>query len=94
MSKVLCFSTICGIIILMKKTEKEKEIHPSMIPITLADFMVSYNKNMPVTHPRASTALLVRFQQLYPSLFKNGNLWTLDQHRKKFFEWLPRNVSK
>ncbi len=70
----------------------EKEIHPSMIQITLSEFLVSYNKNMPATFPRASTALLLRFREVHPVLFKQGDLWSLDQHRKKFFEWLPRNV--
>ena len=87
----VAFFTDYGIIDDMKKLE-EKEIHPSMVRISLAEFLASYNKNMPVTFPRASTALLQRFREVHPVLFKQDGLWSLDQHRKKFFEWLPRNI--
>ena len=68
----------------------EKETHSSLIEITLAEFLASYNKNMPESFPRVTTALLLRFKELHPALFKKGDAWTLDQHRKKVFEWLPR----
>ena len=87
---LLIFWMIDGIIQTMKKPEKE--LHASLVQITLLDFLASYNKNMPPSYPRASAALLRRFQEVHPSLFKNGDLWTLDQHRKKFFEWLPQNL--
>ena len=70
----------------------EKETHPSLVPISLGEFLASYNKNMPDSFPRVTTAILLRFKELHPALFKNGELWTLDQHRKKVFEWLPRNA--
>ncbi|OGZ07438.1 MAG: hypothetical protein A3D65_06380 [Candidatus Lloydbacteria bacterium RIFCSPHIGHO2_02_FULL_50_13] len=69
-----------------------KEIHPSLLPLSTSEFMASYNKNMPENYPRASAVLLQKFQELHPSLFKHGNQWSLDLHRKKFFEWLPRNT--
>ncbi len=70
----------------------EKETHSSLIEITLAEFLTSYNKNMPESFPRVTTVLLLRFKELHPALFKNSDSWTLDQHRKKVFEWLPRNA--
>ncbi|MDO8572637.1 MAG: hypothetical protein Q7S11_02580 [bacterium] len=46
---------------------------------------------MPEGFPRASTALLKKFQSAHAMLFKNGDLWSLEQHRKKLMDWLPRN---
>ena len=74
---------------MLKKVEKD--LHTSLVQITLSEFMSSYNQNMPATFPRASTILLLKFKELHPALFKHGDLWTLDQHRKKVFEWLPSN---
>ena len=70
----------------------KKNIDTSIIQISLSEFMDSYNKHMPENYPRASTSSLVRFKALHPGLFRNGKFWSLDQHRKKFFEWLPRNL--
>ncbi len=67
------------------------KIKESEIQISLADFLKSYNQNMPASFPRASTALLRKFQGAHTALFKNGDRWSLDQHRKKFMDWLPRN---
>lgn len=67
------------------------ELKISEHPISQADFLKSYNKNMPPSFPRASTALLNRFKEEHASLFKHGDMWSLDQHRKKVIEWLPRN---
>lgn len=60
--------------------------------ITSAAFLVSYNENMPESFPRASLALLRKFKDEHPMLFKRDNLWSLDQHRKKLMDWLPRNT--
>lgn len=46
---------------------------------------------MPKTFPRASLALLEKFRAEHLTLFKNDNLWSLDLHRKKLIDWLPRN---
>lgn len=74
----------------MKKYEKE--LLESQSQISLSDFLASYNKNMPEGFPRASVPLLKKFQAAHSMLFKNGNLWSLEQHRKKFMDWLPRNL--
>ncbi len=60
-------------------------------PISLADFLKSYNKSIPEGFPRASTALLKRFKEMHSSLFKRGDSWSIDLHRKKILDWLPQN---
>lgn len=70
---------------------KQPEIKEYEMQISQSDFMKSYNQNMPVTYPRASVALLNRFREAHAVLFKHGDMWSLDQHRKKLMDWLPRN---
>ncbi|MDP2705137.1 MAG: hypothetical protein U1D31_03320 [Patescibacteria group bacterium] len=73
--------------------KREKELKPSEMQISLSAFLEFYNKNMPEGYPRASVELLKKFQSAHSMLFKHGNLWSLDQHRKKLIDWLPRNVN-
>jgi hypothetical protein len=54
----------------------------------LADFLASYNENLPLAFPRASVALLKEFKSAHTSLFPHGNEWSLDQHRRKVMDWL------
>jgi len=67
-------------------------IRPSEIRITAEDFLASYNKNMPDGFPQVSEELMAKFKEEHPMLFKRDNLWSLDQHRKKLIDWLPRNA--
>jgi hypothetical protein len=67
------------------------EIKEYEMQISIADFLKSYNQNMPMTFPRATLHLLKRFRDDHATLFKHGDLWSLDLHRKKLIEWLPRN---
>jgi spermidine/putrescine-binding protein len=78
-------------VVLSKAMKKPAEIDTSIIPITLNEFLESYNKNMPANFPRASVELLKKFKEEHSALFKNGNFWSLDQHRKKLMDWLPLN---
>lgn len=71
----------------MKKYGEELKI--SELQISLADFLKSYNKNLPTGFPKASTALLKSFRESHPLFFKHGDLWSLDEHRKKIIDWLP-----
>ncbi len=71
----------------MKKYSEELSI--SEMRISLADFLKSYNKNLPTGFPKASTALLKKFKETHPLFFKHGDLWSLDEHRKKIIDWLP-----
>jgi hypothetical protein len=75
----------------MKKHGEELKI--SQMQISLSDFLESYNRNMPINFPRASVSLLKKFQDSHTTLFKNGDLWSLDQHRKKLMDWLPLNAN-
>lgn len=71
----------------MKKYGAELKI--SELRTSLADFLKAYNKNIPSGFPRASTALLKEFKSTHPLFFKHGDLWSLDEHRKKIVDWLP-----
>lgn len=59
--------------------------------LSLADFLKSYNADLPSAFPPASTSILNEFKKSYPALFKDesNNAWSLDQHRKKVMDWLP-----
>ena len=69
-----------------------ERIVPNEAPLTKAEFMESYNKNMPEGYPRATLTLLEKFKEAHLSLFKGKSAWTLDQHRKRLFDWLPQNI--
>lgn len=71
----------------MKKYGEELAISEKRV--SLADFLKSYNKNLPTGFPKASTALLKKFKETHPLFFKHGDLWSLDEHRKKIIDWLP-----
>jgi hypothetical protein len=73
----------------MKKSPKEAGLNE--IALTTAEFLESYNKNMPESYPRASLDLLKKFKDAHESLFKSGDSWSLDQHRKRLIDWLPQN---
>jgi hypothetical protein len=73
----------------MKAPDLDKE--RSERKLTLADFLKTYNAGLPAGFPRASSALLREYQKRYASQFK-GDLWSLDQHRKKFMDWLPMHL--
>ena len=79
------------VLLVMKKYGKELRI--GQVQLSLLNFLESYNQNMPKDFPLASVTLLKKFKDAQPALFKNGDLWSLDQHRKKLIDWLPRNNS-
>ena len=60
--------------------------------LSLPDFLTSYNKDLPSSFPRATQPFLKEFKKAYPGLFKDDNTWSLDQHRKKFMDWLPQHI--
>jgi hypothetical protein len=76
----------------MKRNKEELEISQRLI--SLQEFLDSYNENIPVGFPIASVKNLKKFQETYPALFKNGEMWSVALHRKKMMDWLPgqRNV--
>jgi hypothetical protein len=76
-----------GIMAAMKKYGEELKI--SEMRTSLADFLKSYNKNIPQGFPKASAALLKEYKNTHPLFFKHDDLWSLDEHRKKIIDWLP-----
>jgi len=70
----------------MKK--KNDELKLNQIATPLSTFMESYNKGIPADFPRVSVKALKQFQVLHPALFKNGDEWSIDRHRKKLMDWL------
>lgn len=71
---------------MMKRNKEELEL--SQRPISLQEFLESYNQNIPADFPRASVKTLKKFQDKYSSLFKNGDMWSIALHRKKMMDWL------
>lgn len=71
--------------------KKDKAPRENEMQISIIDFLKSYNQNMPAAFPRASMAILEKFKEDNAGLFKHGDLWSLDQHRKKFMDWFWRN---
>jgi len=68
---------------------KNHELELNQTGTTLAIFMESYNKSIPVSFPHASVKALKQFQILHPLLFKHGDKWSIDRHRKRLMDWLP-----
>lgn len=56
---------------------------------TLADFLTLYNENLPVSFPRATSALLREFKDTHVEFFKATDQWSLNLHRKRVMDWLP-----
>ncbi len=56
---------------------------------TLAVFLEAYNKSVPESFPKATIKSVKAFQALHPTLFKSGNQWSIELHRKKLMDWLP-----
>jgi hypothetical protein len=76
----------------MKKSPRPTPI--SELPMTEAEFLTSYNQNMPESYPHVSLSIMQRFKEAHTNLFKGKGFWSLDQHRKRMIEWLPQNLQK
>ena len=74
--------------LIMIRRRKAEEIDLSQEQVTLAQFLESYNQNIPASFPHASVGTLKKFQTMYPMLFKNGDMWSVAQHRKRVIDWL------
>ena len=70
----------------MRQKNYELELNQTVTP--LLTFMESYNRSIPMGFPRASLAALKQFQVTHPLLFKRGNEWSIDKHRKRLMDWL------
>ena len=70
------------------KIDKKLEQDSNLVATSTSAFVEYYNKNIPESFPRASLEALHKFKAVYPSLFKGGDGWTIDLHRKKLMDWL------
>ena len=74
------------------RSERDKEQQRiNEAPVTLAAFLKGYNKNISTNFPRASVAMLKKFQETHPALFNGKDGWSIDKHRKKLIDWLSSN---
>ena len=64
----------------------------SELPMSEAEFLASYNANMPEGYPHVSLAIMEKFKLVHQNLFKGKSIWSLDHHRKRMIEWLPQNL--
>lgn len=78
---------VCGTLGSMAR-HKNLELEVNQTATTLAVFLESYNQNIPASFPRASIKSLKQFQISHPLLFKRGDEWSLDRHRKRLMDWL------
>ena len=62
------------------------------LPISMDEFLVSFNAHMPASFPKVTAAQLRKFKESHAAFFKGKDSWSLDQHRKKVIDWLPRNA--
>ncbi|MDD5032858.1 MAG: hypothetical protein PHC85_01960 [Candidatus Pacebacteria bacterium] len=70
----------------MKGNRKEEELNQAQV--TLLSFLESYNQTIPASFPHASVPILKKFQGAHPTLFKDTDLWSVAQHRKRLMDWL------
>ncbi|MFA6437144.1 MAG: hypothetical protein WC242_03200 [Candidatus Paceibacterota bacterium] len=73
----------------MKKIDEAYEF--SKTQTTVSVFLETYNQSIPDVFPHASIENLGEFQNFHPALFKDRNLWSIAQHRKKLIDWLFEN---
>jgi len=69
------------------RNKKHNDLEKNQLGTSLASFMESYNKGVPKSFPIASIKILKQFQEIYPSLFKKEDEWSIDKHRKRFMDW-------
>ena len=69
--------------------KRNRDLEINQVGTTMSVFMETYNKSIPASFPAVSVPVLKKFQTLHPTLFKNGDEWSIDKHRKKLMDWLP-----
>jgi len=70
----------------MRNPNPEKE--RSERKLSLDGFLVIYNEGLPEQFTPATVSLLQKFQEASPKLFQDGDVWTLDKHRRQFMDWV------
>ncbi len=67
---------------------KKDVLKQNQIGTPVLIFMASYNNSIPASFPHPSIKVLRIFQKLHPMLFKHGDEWSIDKHRKRLMDWL------
>lgn len=75
-----------------KPPDLEKERSEEKLSIT--EFLTYYNSTLPSDFPQASLLLLTEFRTSHANLFKEKDIWTLGEHRKRLMDWLPQQTKK
>lgn len=70
---------------------KNEQYELSQILTSLPVFIENYNKSVPLGFYQATSKMLVKFQELHPMLFKKGDAWSMEKHRKRVMDWLFSN---
>ena len=70
----------------MNGNQEDLELNQTQTPLVV--FLRSYNKNVPAGFPRATAVSLNKFKITHSMLFKRGDMWSIDQHRKRVMDWL------
>ena len=70
----------------MRRKDITFEMNQASTPLLV--FLDSYNKSVPNGFPHASAKMLKLFQVAHPVLFKHGDEWSIDRHRKRLMDWL------
>ncbi|OGN05737.1 MAG: hypothetical protein A2831_03660 [Candidatus Yanofskybacteria bacterium RIFCSPHIGHO2_01_FULL_44_17] len=73
-----------------KRDKEQQELNEA--PVTLAVFLEAYNKGLPAGFSRATVRTLRKFQEAHPTFFKGKDMWSIDRHRKRLFDWLSSNT--
>ena len=59
----------------------------SLLQKSSVDFMEFYNRTIPIGFPRLTEELLKKFRNENSALFKDGELWSMEKHRKEVVDW-------
>ncbi|MBN1778619.1 MAG: hypothetical protein JW816_00125 [Candidatus Buchananbacteria bacterium] len=74
-----------------KKIDKELQANQDLV--TREAFLEFYNQGIPENFSQVTIQDLKDFEAANPRLFKDSKLWSLDKHRKRLMDWLPRHSS-
>ncbi len=69
------------------------ELLPYQMSMTDAEFLKSFNDNMPAGYPHLTLLTLKKFKDAHTSMFSGEGSWSLEHHRKRMIEWLPQNLT-
>jgi hypothetical protein len=71
------------------KENYKKEQEVNFDELSLEEFILYYNQNIPASFPKATKEALEEFQETHDSLFEDNKAWTIDKHRRRVIDWLP-----